>query len=100
MARRRKRKNNLEVDDFRHEEATRKNNPPAGLAPTYEVHERKTTQYQYDPHLDPQLVWAGKEEYMPSDIILFSILTDPKVSAQYVASSPSPFSPASTSGWL
>lgn len=58
-----KRKDNLGVNDFRHEEATRKNNPPAGLAPTYEVRKRKTTQHQYDPHLSPQLVWSGKEKH-------------------------------------
>jgi adenine-specific DNA-methyltransferase len=47
-------------NDFRHREAKRPNNPPAGIAPTYESRERQTRQYAYDPHLDPQLVWAGK----------------------------------------
>ena len=51
------------VKDFRHDSLSRKNNPPAGLAPTYEVRERKIRQYAYDPHLDPQLVWAGKAEH-------------------------------------
>jgi len=44
------------VRDFRFEEAKRKNNPPAGLATTYEVaRERQTKHYAYDPHLDPAL---------------------------------------------
>jgi len=44
------------VKDFRFEEAKRKNNPPAGLAPTYETaRERETRHYAYDPHLDPAL---------------------------------------------
>jgi adenine-specific DNA-methyltransferase len=47
-------------NDFRHPEAKRPNNPPAGIAPTYESPDRQTRQYAYDPHLDPQLVWAGK----------------------------------------
>ena len=47
------------VEDYRYD-ATRKNNPPAGLAAIYEKPERKTKKYGYDPHLDPQLVWAGK----------------------------------------
>ena len=51
-------KNNA-VEDYRHD-ATRKNNPPAGLAAIYEKPERETMKYAYDPHLDPQLVWAGK----------------------------------------
>jgi len=63
-----RRKDNLEVNDFRHEEATRKNNLPAGLASIYEVRERGTTQYQYDPHLDPQLVWAGKAEHTSFEV--------------------------------
>lgn len=49
------------VADYRHEEATRKNNPEAGLA-SYETSVKDTATYKYDPHLDPQLVWAGKEE--------------------------------------
>ena len=56
------RKREKSVNDFRHGATKRKNNPPAGLAPTYERRERKTTKYQYDAHLDPQLVWAGKAE--------------------------------------
>jgi len=48
-----------QVGDYRHD-ARRKNNPPAGIGPTYEVKERRTTHYSYDPHLDPQLVWSGK----------------------------------------
>lgn len=48
------------VEDFRYD-ATRKNNPPVGLA-SYEpkLQEPETRQYAYDPHLSPQLVWAGK----------------------------------------
>ena len=56
------------VRDFRHAEARRKNNPPAGIAPTYEVRERQTKQYAYDPHLDPQLVWAGKAEHTSFEV--------------------------------
>ena len=50
---------NNDVEDYRHD-ATRKNNPPAGLAAIYEKPEKETKRYTYDPHLDPQLVWAGK----------------------------------------
>jgi adenine-specific DNA-methyltransferase len=52
-------KNQL-VNDYRYEEAQRKNIPPAGIAPTYEVRETETKTYVYDPHLDPQLVWTEK----------------------------------------
>lgn len=36
------------VREFRHAEARRKNNPPAGVAPTYEVRERQPRPYSYD----------------------------------------------------
>jgi adenine-specific DNA-methyltransferase len=48
------------VKDYRHEEK-RPNNPPAGLA-TYDKTLPSRKVYDYDPHLDPQLVWAGKKE--------------------------------------
>ncbi len=40
---------NPSVDAFCHEQAKRKNNPPAGLAPTYETRERQTTHNEYNP---------------------------------------------------
>ena len=49
------------VKDYRHEEK-RPNNPPAGLATSgHTAPSRKV--YDYDPHLDPRLVWAGKTEH-------------------------------------
>ncbi len=62
MARRRPPTVDSNIQDFRHGAARRRNNPPSGIAPTYEVRERRTTSYAYDPHLDPQLQWAGKAE--------------------------------------
>jgi len=47
------------VEDYRHD-STRKSDHPAGLAAIYEKPERETKKYAYDPHLDPQLVWANK----------------------------------------
>ncbi|MCX7731749.1 MAG: hypothetical protein N2248_01100 [candidate division WOR-3 bacterium] len=66
MPRRRRETTTPPVDDYRHNRsARRKNNPPAGLAPTFTAaHERQVEKYQYDPHLDPHLVWAGKAEHL------------------------------------
>ena len=66
MARRSRRSDPQYVDDFRHADAKRLNNPPAGVAPTYEVRERQTRSYAYDPHLDPQLIWSGKAQIDPT----------------------------------
>jgi len=51
-----------EILDYRHKDVKRKNNPEEGLA-TYLPEEHETKKYEYDPHLDPQLVWAGKAEH-------------------------------------
>ncbi|MDQ3672726.1 MAG: site-specific DNA-methyltransferase [Actinomycetota bacterium] len=61
-----------QIADYRHEEATRVNNPPAGLAwqDTEKATKRK---FEYDPHLDPQLVWAGKAERTSFEVEAASI---------------------------
>jgi adenine-specific DNA-methyltransferase len=63
MTKRRKSKNS-ETDDleaYRHESETRKNAVPVGLA-SYDTVIPKPKKYEYDPHLDPLLVWTGKAE--------------------------------------
>jgi adenine-specific DNA-methyltransferase len=73
-----------DVRDFRHAEARRKNNPPAGVAPTYEVRERQTTRYAYDPHLDPQLVWAGKAEHTSFEVDVVSLHIHERISTRAI----------------
>ncbi len=55
-----KKKKSTRVQDYRHDEK-RKNNPPIGMV-SYEpkISEPKIKRYGYDPHLSPQLIWAGK----------------------------------------
>jgi adenine-specific DNA-methyltransferase len=72
------------VKDFRHAEARRKNNPPAGIAPTYEVRERKTVSYTYDPHLDPQLQWAGKAEHTSFEVDVVSLHIHERISTRAI----------------
>jgi adenine-specific DNA-methyltransferase len=72
------------VRDFRHAEARRKNNPPAGIAPTYEVRERQTTRYSYDPHLDPQLVWAGKAEHTSFEVDVVPLHIHERISTRAI----------------
>ena len=57
MARRAKQK---EVADYRHEQAKRLNNPPAGLA-REDIDAPPKRRFDYDPHLPPELFWAGKD---------------------------------------
>ena len=59
----RKRKDSADenVEAYRHESETRKNVVPVSLA-SYDTSIPKPKKYEYDPHLDPQLVWTGKAE--------------------------------------
>jgi adenine-specific DNA-methyltransferase len=62
------------IEQYDHKGKTRVNNPPVGLvtpqtdppAPTHKT-------YAYDPHLDPQLVWAGKKEHTSFEVPTVSL---------------------------
>ena len=62
-----------QVKQYTHEEQKRINNPPVGLvnAETDHLNGKKT--YEYDPHLDPQLQWAGKKEGEKFDVDTVSL---------------------------
>lgn len=52
------------IEQYDHKDKKRVNNPPVGLVtPDTDKETGAGKQYQYDPHLDPQLVWAGKAEH-------------------------------------
>jgi adenine-specific DNA-methyltransferase len=72
------------VGDFRHPEAKRPNNPPAGIAPTYESRKRQTRQYAYDPHLDPQLIWAGKAEHTSFEVDVVPLHIHERISTRAI----------------
>lgn len=74
-----------EVADYRHDEATRPNNPPAGLAwqDTAPAPKRK---WAYDPHLDPTLQWAGKDERVEVEVEAPSIHVHERLSTEAILS--------------
>lgn len=84
MPRKRSTPASKDVGDYRHDRARRRNNPPAGLAPTYEVRQREVTPYAYDPHLDPQLVWAGKAEHTSFDVDVVSLHIHERISTRAI----------------
>ena len=55
MPRNRRTTQQKEVQDYRHDTATRKNNPPAGIAAQGKIQETPKQEYAYNPHLPPQL---------------------------------------------
>ncbi|MCY3552374.1 MAG: site-specific DNA-methyltransferase [Candidatus Poribacteria bacterium] len=55
MARKKRTTRQKEVQDYRHDTATRKNNPPAGIAAQGQIKETPKQEYAYNPHLPPNL---------------------------------------------
>ncbi len=52
------------IESYEHKDKQRANNPPVGLVtPGTDPEGGEKSVYAYDPHLDPQLVWAGKAEH-------------------------------------
>jgi adenine-specific DNA-methyltransferase len=62
------------IEQYDHKDKDRLNNPPVGLvdAHTDNGGYKKQT-YQYDPHIDPQLQWAGKAEHTSFDVPTVSL---------------------------
>jgi adenine-specific DNA-methyltransferase len=77
------------IDRYEHADKKRTNNPPVGLvtpetdppAPTHKTYGyvepvpsvRPGKTLDYDPHLDPQLVWAGKKEHTSFEVSTVSL---------------------------
>ena len=55
MARNSRTTQQREVQDYRHDNATRRNNPPAGIAAQGRIEETPKQEYAYNPHLPPIL---------------------------------------------
>ena len=69
MAKGKKRKASIDenVDFYKHEQETCKNAVPVRLA-SYDTSKPKPKKYEYDPHLDPQLVWTGEKEHTSLEV--------------------------------
>ena len=77
------------IERYEHSDKRRINNPPVGLvtpetdpvAPTHKIYDyvppvpsvKPRQQLDYDPHLDPQLVWAGKKEHSSFEVPTVSL---------------------------
>jgi len=67
MARKRKNENKRPIKSYEHKDKQRANNPPVGLVtPETNPDAGAKKVYAYDPHLDTQLVRAGKAEKVNS----------------------------------
>ena len=56
------------IESYDHRGEERLNNPPVGLVTPETDQDAGRKTYAYDPHLDPQLQWAGKAEHTSFDV--------------------------------
>ena len=62
-----------EIRNYTHKGKQRLNNPPVGLVTPETDQDKEKKTYAYDPHLDPQLVWAGKAEHASFEVPTVSL---------------------------
>ena len=67
MARNNRTSQSPEVQDYRHDDATRRNNPPAAIASQGRIRETPKQEYAYNPHLPPILRFddTGDADHIP-----------------------------------
>lgn len=71
------------TESYVHKEKKRKNNPEVGLSVYDKVLPRKS-KYDYDPHLDPQLIWTNKSEKTSFEVPIVSLLTQEKINPKQI----------------
>jgi adenine-specific DNA-methyltransferase len=64
----------IQIEQYEHSDKERANNPHVGLVtPASDPDTGEKKSYQYDPHLDPQLQWAGKAEHTSFEVPTVSL---------------------------
>ena len=72
MAKRSKR-TGRDIETYAHADKERANNPPVGLVTPETDRDAGRNTYAHDPHLDPQLSWAGKAEHTSFEVPTVSL---------------------------
>ncbi len=95
MARKKKTDNKRPIESYEPGDKQRVNNPPVGLVtPATDPDAGAKKTYAYDPHLDPQLQWAGKAEHTSFEVPTVSLHVheriDPRTIIEAVRKLPSP----------
>ena len=58
-----------QIEQYEHSDKERANNPHVGLVtPASDPDTGEKKKYEFDPHLDPQLQWAGKTEHTSFEV--------------------------------
>ena len=97
MARRKSTKTKRPIESYQHADKERVNNPPVGLVTPDTDPDAGPRTYAYDPHLDPQLHWAGKAEHTSFAVPTVSLHVheriDPRTIVEAVRRQPDPDAP-------
>ena len=75
------------IDFYQHDDKDRVNNPPVGLVTPDTDKDTGRKTYSYDPHLDPQLVWAGKAEHTSFDVPTVSLHVHERINPRTIIES-------------
>ena len=69
-----KKQTKKQIEQYEHDNAERANIPHVGLVtPASDPDTGAKKKYEYDPHLDPQLQWAGKAEHTSFEVPTVSL---------------------------
>jgi adenine-specific DNA-methyltransferase len=95
MARKKTTETKRPIESYEHKGKQRVNNPPVGLVtPDTDPDAGAKKTYIYDPHLDPQLQWAGKAEHTSFEVPTVSLHVheriDPRTIIEAVRRAPDP----------
>jgi len=87
------------IETYEHSDKERLNNPPVGLVRegTDSSHVKKK-KYEYDPHLDPQLQWAGKAEHTSFKVPTVSLHVHERIDPKRIIEQVKSLSPAGGGG--
>ena len=73
------------IEIYKHKTKKRKNNPQVGAVTSETDNPKvKTKKYKYDPHLDPELQWAGKAERLSFEVPTVPLHTHEKIDSRSI----------------
>lgn len=82
-----KTKKDISLENYVHSENKRVNNPPVGLVSSATDNQTGASKYAHDPHIDPQLSWAGKVEGSSFEVPNVSLHIHERIDPQRIAKS-------------
>ena len=73
-----------DIESYAHTDKERTNNPPVGLVTPETDQDQGRKGYAHDPHIDPQLVWAGKAEHTSFEVPTVSLHVHERIDARTI----------------